>query len=316
VAFSPNSRRIVAGGVGRTVSVWDAATGREELTLKGHSDRVMFTGFAPNGQRLVTSGFDDGTTRVWDTASGQELLTLNGHLALALSPDGRRLASGGDPPARLIEIATAEQVAAGEREEQAARERVEAERQQRRAAMRRIREAGIREWLVSGPIPFAGWDGAAALDQPLIPPETLRRPQEGDRVHAGQVEHVWRAVRLEDFRLDFVRLFDSLHEYHAAYAVCYILSETPRSGLVLHVGSDDQARVVLNGREIYRQREGRPWEPAQEQVSGVELRPGVNVLVLNVVNEAGDWLASVSFTDADGQAVPGLRITLDPGTTE
>jgi WD40 repeat protein/serine/threonine protein kinase len=142
VAFSPDSRRIVAGGMGRMVSVWDAATGREELRLEGHSDRVVFTAFVPDGTRIVTGGFDDATTRVWDAASKQELLTLTGHLALALSPDGQQLAAGGDPPVRLIGIATAEQVAAWNREEQAARERIEAERQQRREAAERFREAG------------------------------------------------------------------------------------------------------------------------------------------------------------------------------
>ncbi|MCZ7638201.1 MAG: hypothetical protein M5U12_20475 [Verrucomicrobia bacterium] len=88
MAFSPDSRRIVAGGMGRTVSVWDAATGREELRLDGHSDRVIFTTFVPDGTRIVTGGFDDATTRVWDATSKQELLTLTGHLALALSPMG------------------------------------------------------------------------------------------------------------------------------------------------------------------------------------------------------------------------------------
>ncbi|MBE7503640.1 MAG: protein kinase [Verrucomicrobiales bacterium] len=141
VAFSPDSRRIVAGGMGRTVSVWDAATGREELRLEGHSDRVIFTTFVPDGTRIVTGGFDDATTRVWDATSKQELLTLTGRLALALSPDGRQLATGGDPPAGLIEIATAEQVAAWNHEEQAARERIEAERQHRREAAQRLRDA-------------------------------------------------------------------------------------------------------------------------------------------------------------------------------
>jgi WD40 repeat protein len=142
VAFSPDSRRIVAGGMGRRVSVWDAATGREEHRLEGHSDRVVFAAFVPDGTRLVTGGFDDATTRVWDAASQQELLTLTGHLTLALSPDGRQLASGGDPPVRLIEIATAEQVAAWDHEEQGARERIEAERQRRQELTQRLRDAG------------------------------------------------------------------------------------------------------------------------------------------------------------------------------
>jgi serine/threonine-protein kinase len=41
VSFSPDGRRLAtAGGSDQTVHVWDAATGQELLTLKGHSDDV------------------------------------------------------------------------------------------------------------------------------------------------------------------------------------------------------------------------------------------------------------------------------------
>lgn len=166
-----------------------------------------------------------------------------------------------------------------------------------------------------GPIPLVGHDGAAALDQALIPDEALRRPREGDRVQAGQAERVWQAVRQEDFTLDFTRVFGPGREYSAAYAVCYLVADSPQTGLTLHVGSDDQARILLNGQELYQQAEGRSWEPGQDWVTGLALRQGVNVLVFQMVNERRAWLGSVSMTDADGQPVPGLRVTLDPGAT-
>ena len=37
VAFSPDGRRIVSGSGDKTLKVWDAATGQETLTLKGHA---------------------------------------------------------------------------------------------------------------------------------------------------------------------------------------------------------------------------------------------------------------------------------------
>ena len=37
VAFSPDGKRIVSGSGDKTLKVWDAASGQETLTLKGHT---------------------------------------------------------------------------------------------------------------------------------------------------------------------------------------------------------------------------------------------------------------------------------------
>ena len=60
--------------------MWDAASGQELLTLKGHAELVYSVAWSPDGKRLATAS-DDGTSKVWDAASGQELLTLKGHTA-------------------------------------------------------------------------------------------------------------------------------------------------------------------------------------------------------------------------------------------
>ena len=55
--------------------MWDAASGQELLTLKGHTDAVWSVAWSPDGKRLATGSLDQ-TTKVWDAVSGQELLTL------------------------------------------------------------------------------------------------------------------------------------------------------------------------------------------------------------------------------------------------
>ena len=62
----------------RTVKVWDAATGHESLTLKGHTNTVYSVVFSPDGQRLASAS-EDRTVKVWDAATGQESRTLKGH---------------------------------------------------------------------------------------------------------------------------------------------------------------------------------------------------------------------------------------------
>ena len=49
-----------------------AATGKELLTFKGHSDWVFSAAFSPDGQRIVTGSGDD-TIKVWEAATGEQV---------------------------------------------------------------------------------------------------------------------------------------------------------------------------------------------------------------------------------------------------
>ena len=64
--------------LGESISIWDAQTGQELVSLKGHSGRVWSVAFSPDSKRLA-SGSEDQTVKVWDTQTGQELLSLKGH---------------------------------------------------------------------------------------------------------------------------------------------------------------------------------------------------------------------------------------------
>jgi WD40 repeat protein len=95
VAFSPDGTRLATLGHDNTVQIWDALTGRELLTLAGHTEVVLALAYSADGTRLATASYDT-TTKVWDAGSGAELLTLAGNTArntgVAFSPDGMRLA--------------------------------------------------------------------------------------------------------------------------------------------------------------------------------------------------------------------------------
>jgi WD40 repeat protein/tetratricopeptide (TPR) repeat protein len=79
------------------VKVWDARTGQEALTLKGHTDGITSVCFSPDGRLASAAG--DGV-KVWDAHTGQDPLTLKGHgwgvTSVCFSTDGRRLASAGE----------------------------------------------------------------------------------------------------------------------------------------------------------------------------------------------------------------------------
>ena len=81
----------------RSIHIFDAAQGREQLTLIGHTDEVMTVSWSPDGTRIASGG-KDHTVRLWEARTGTQLLVLRGHAtdvrSVAWSPDGLALASG------------------------------------------------------------------------------------------------------------------------------------------------------------------------------------------------------------------------------
>jgi tRNA A-37 threonylcarbamoyl transferase component Bud32 len=69
-SFSPGGSRIVTASWDKTAKVWDANSGAEVLTLKGHTSRFTYgvgvtsASFSPEGSRIVTASWDD-TAKVW-----------------------------------------------------------------------------------------------------------------------------------------------------------------------------------------------------------------------------------------------------------
>ncbi|MBN9520501.1 protein kinase, partial [bacterium] len=74
VAFSPDGATVAVSEPG-AVRTRSAQTGRVEQTFAGNPLRVNALAYSPDGSRLLTGG-SDGTVRVWNAASGHELLTL------------------------------------------------------------------------------------------------------------------------------------------------------------------------------------------------------------------------------------------------
>ncbi len=102
-----------------------------------------------------------------------------------------------------------------------------------------------------------------------------------------------------------------------AYAICYLQAEVEQRGLAMLVGDDENGvKVYLNEKEVYRDPPRSTVLGTHREVPGVVLNAGLNVLVFKAVSGPYGWGESICFTDAQGNPVKGVTVTLDPEAKE
>jgi hypothetical protein len=168
-------------------------------------------------------------------------------------------------------------------------------------------EGFIQKWLVLAPIPLAeNQPGSEGLDKEQVKEEAKLKPKLGDKVKVGEKEYEWKEKSAKDHLVDLNAALGGQTEDSVAYAVSYVVASEEMKDVKLKVGSDDQAKFYLNGKEVLKFAEARATDKDQNTAT-VTLNKGVNVLVAKIVNEKIEWSFCARFTDKDDKPLTKLK---------
>jgi hypothetical protein len=164
----------------------------------------------------------------------------------------------------------------------------------------------IPAWLILGPFPDRRKSDTErfGLDSVYSPEQQLNM---GDTYHGVDDQPItWRKFITP--ANGYMSLWDKVspYEFVVCYALSYVFSPVDQE-VVLFIGSDDGAKVFLNGHELYRFLDVRIAVPDQDRVS-LPLHQGWNSLLLKIENNFGGYAFYARILDKN----QNLQYSLSP----
>jgi hypothetical protein len=168
----------------------------------------------------------------------------------------------------------------------------------------------IRNWLVLAPIAVQEDSGASEIEKDFLGGEATIKPKSDQKVNVDGKILTWQAHQTPDYFIDFRQAFGAERgEDAAGYAVAYVIADEAMN-VKLSVGSNDQCKAWVNGKEILKFAETRTLDKDTDS-GDVALIKGQNVLVFKVINEKNSWQGAARFIK-DGAGVKTVKISLTP----
>ncbi len=169
-------------------------------------------------------------------------------------------------------------------------------------------EGFIRNWLVLAPIAVQEDSGATEIDKDQVGGEATLKPKPGDKVNVDGKILTWTPHQASDYFVDFLKSFGAQRgEDAAGYAVAYVTADDEMK-VKLSIGSNDQCKVWLNGKQVIKFSETRTLDKDTDSAD-VTLVKGQNVLVFKVINEKNNWQGAARFLQGS-TPVKNVKISL------
>ncbi len=176
-------------------------------------------------------------------------------------------------------------------------------------------EGVVRQAMVLGPVAHTSYAEAAAADPAqVLASASSRQPLEG---------LTWRPVTAEPGGwFDLRRVYgNAVSQNAAAWFSLWIHSPRPLDELLaapdvprvgLSFGSDDGARIWLNGELLYQDAAIHPLTMDAQRIDRLPLRRGWNHLLVCVAQGWGEWQLGLRITSSDPQLLGTLRVAINP----
>ena len=159
-------------------------------------------------------------------------------------------------------------------------------------------------WSVIGP--FDNTNGAG-YDKAFIPEEATQfDTTQTDDGYNRQIGWTQRTDKTFDGYVDFETIFGGNRNWVAAYAWTTLTVPDERIAHI-HFGSDDQAKIWVNGESVFTDSTAHPVIIDQATIP-VTLKPGKNSLLVKVCDEEIFWGFYLRITDTDGKPFDDLII--------
>lgn len=108
--FNSTASYLASGSMGKNIAVYSFEYGKFAPSYKGHSKRVTFVTFSPDGAYLCSTSKDE-TAKLWNVTTGGSIITLKGHTgtinSAAFSPDSKYVATASnDETVKIWDVKT------------------------------------------------------------------------------------------------------------------------------------------------------------------------------------------------------------------